>query len=64
MPPCCSLVSPSGPFGRARFAVPPGQSQGGLRTLKRFAVTPVFVGAKMIVVFKAFVEHDVSLTLS
>ena len=37
--------------GRDRFAVHPGQSQGGFRPLKRFAATPVSVSAKMIVVF-------------
>src|SRR5438874_11744579 len=46
------------------FAVLPGQGQGGLRPLKRFATGPVPAGAKMVVVCKACVEHGVSLALS
>src|ERR1039458_1319504 len=38
--------------------------RSGFRTLKRFATTPVPVGAKVIVVFKASVEQTVSLALS
>src|SRR5271166_5702834 len=53
-----------GAVGRCHLAVLRGQSQGGFRTLKRFAATPVSVGAKMVVVFKACVEHGVSLALS
>src|ERR1700746_1232769 len=39
------------------FAVLPVQGQGGLRPLKRFSTSPVPVGAKMVVVIKASVEH-------
>src|SRR5215467_2614584 len=39
------------------FAVLPVQGQGGLLRLKRFSTSPVPVGAKMVVVFKACVEH-------
>src|SRR5216684_5822492 len=46
------------------FAVLPIQGQGGFRRLKRFSTSPVPVGAKMVVVFKAFVEHGVLLALS
>src|SRR6516225_2600168 len=46
------------------FAVLPVQGQGGLRALKRFATTPLPVGAKMVVVIKARVEHGVSLGLT
>src|SRR5215467_746194 len=53
-----------GAVGRCHFAVLPGQGQGGFRTLKRFATTPVPVGAKMVVVVKACVEHGVSFGLS
>src|SRR5947208_593820 len=42
---------------RCHFAVLPGQGQGGLRPLKRFATGPVPAGAKMVVVCKACVEH-------
>src|SRR5215472_13320972 len=44
---------------RCHFAVLPRQSQGGFRTLKRFANTPVPVGAKMVVEVKACVVHVV-----
>src|SRR6516225_6476667 len=53
-----------GAVGRCHFAVLPGQGQGGFRTLKRFATTPVPVGAKMVVEVKARVEHGVSLGLA
>src|SRR5215472_2790478 len=46
------------------FAVLPVQGQGGLRRLKGFATGPVPVGAKMVVVVKARVEHGVSLGLA
>src|SRR5262245_62282873 len=45
------------------FAVLPIQGQGGFRRLKRFSTSPVPVGAKMVVVFKAGVEHGVLLAL-
>src|SRR5271166_840670 len=53
-----------GAIGRCHFAPLPGQGQGGLRTLQRFATTPLPVAAKMVVVVKAFVEHGVSFGLS
>src|SRR5262249_25331380 len=46
------------------FAVLPVQGQGGLRTLKRFSTSPVPVGAKMVVVIKACVEHGALFALS
>src|SRR6516162_3913323 len=46
------------------FAVLPVQGQGGFRTLKRIAATPVPVGAKMVVIFKACVEHGILFGLS
>src|SRR5215470_13110280 len=46
------------------FAVLPVQGQRGLWRLKRFSTSPVPAGAKMVVVFKACVEHGVSLGLS
>src|SRR5260221_8038032 len=46
------------------FAVLPIQGQGGLRPLKRFSTGPVPAGAKMVVIFKACIEHGVSLALS
>src|SRR5215468_2611168 len=64
MPPSCSLVSASGAVRGCDFAVLPLQGQGGLLRLKRFSTTPVPVGAKMVVVCKACVEHGVSLALS
>jgi hypothetical protein len=45
------------------FAVLPTESHGGFR-LKRFSTSPMPVGAKMVVVFKAPVEHGVSLGLT
>src|SRR5262249_5551625 len=53
-----------GTVGGCNLAVLPKQGQGGFRTLKRFATTPVPVGAKMVVVVKARVEHGVSLGLA
>src|SRR5215472_9799271 len=46
------------------FAVLPIQGQGGLWPLKRFSTDPVAAGAKMVIIFKACVEHGVSLGLS
>src|SRR5262245_62020151 len=45
------------------LAVLPIQGQGGFRRLKRFSTSKVPVGAKMVVVFKACVEHLVLLAL-
>src|SRR6266851_9744722 len=53
-----------GTVGGCHFAVLPVQGQGGFRRLKRFSTSPVPVGAKMVVVFKAYVEHGVLLALS
>src|SRR5580700_6029641 len=50
--------------GRRDFSVLPVQGQGGLRPLKRFSTGPVPAGAKMVVIFKACIEHGVSLALS
>src|ERR1700684_4459958 len=44
------------------FAVLPIQGQGGFRRLKRFSASKMPVGAKMVVVFKACVEHRVLLS--
>src|ERR1700751_2841881 len=43
------------------FAVLPIKGQGSFRRLKRFSTSPMPVGAKMVVVLKACVEHRVSL---
>src|SRR5262245_36025904 len=53
-----------GAVGSCHFAVLPIQGQRCFRTLKRFSTTPVPVGAEMIVVFKACVEHGVLFDLS
>src|SRR5215213_11853387 len=53
-----------GAVGRRDFAVFPIQGQRGLRRLKRYFGNKVFVGAQMVVVLKAFVEHCVSLVVS
>src|SRR6516165_6129087 len=53
-----------GTVGGYHFAVLPRQGQGGFRTLKRFSASPVPVGAKMVIVVKACVEHGVSFGLS
>ena len=53
-----------GAVGRCHLAVLPIQGQGGLRPLKRFSTGPVPAGAKMVVLFKACIEHRVSLALS
>src|SRR5215470_19782795 len=58
------LGFPIGTVGGCHFAVLPRQGQGGFRALKRFATAPVPIGAKMIVVVKACIEHSVSLALS
>jgi hypothetical protein len=52
-----------GTVGRRDFAVLPRQGQGGFRRLKRLS-SRMPVGAKMVVVFKACIEHGVSLALS
>src|SRR5580700_199170 len=53
-----------GAVGRCHFAVLPREGQGGFRRLKRFSTGPVPAGAKMVVIFKACIEHGVSLALS
>src|SRR5262249_33302615 len=53
-----------GTVGSCDFAVLPIQGQGGLLRLKPFSTSPVPVGAKMFVVFKACVEHGASFALS
>src|ERR1700721_1065252 len=45
------------------FAVLPIQGQGGFRRLKSFSTSPMSVGAKMVIVFKACGEHRVLLAL-
>src|SRR5712672_2815403 len=52
-----------GAVGRRDFAVFPVQGQRGLRRLKRYFGNKMPVGAQMVVVLKAFVEHCVSLVL-
>src|SRR5215471_5058281 len=52
-----------GTVGSCDFAVLPIQGQGGFRRLKRFSAGKVPVGAKMVVVFKACVEHCAPLAL-
>src|SRR5215510_10656981 len=52
-----------GAVGRRYFAVFPVQGHGGLRRLKRYFGNKMSVGAKMVVVLKAFVERCVSLVL-
>src|SRR5580704_12032436 len=53
-----------GAVGRRDFAVFPVQGHRGLRRLKRYFGNKMSVGAQMVVVLKAFVEHCVSLVLS
>src|SRR4030088_3195236 len=53
-----------GTVSSCHFAVLPIQGQGGFRRLKRFSTGRVPTGAKMVVVFKAYVEHGVLLALS
>src|SRR5467141_4082466 len=48
---------------RRDFAVFPVQGQRGLRRLKRHFGNKMSVGAQMVVVLKAFVEHRLSLVL-
>src|SRR5271157_5309688 len=50
-----------GAVGRRDFAVFRVQGHGGLRRLKRYFGNQMSVGAQMVVVLKAFVEHFVSL---
>src|SRR4030095_13414134 len=52
-----------GTVRRCDFVVLPVQGQGGFLRLKRFSTSPMPVGAKMGVVFKACVEHRVLLAL-
>src|SRR4029077_16726039 len=52
-----------GAVGRCHLAVLPVQGKGGLRPLKRFSTGPVPVGANVVVIFKSFIEHGVSLAL-
>src|SRR5882672_2414002 len=52
-----------GSVGGRDFAVFPVQGQRGLRRLKRYFGDKMSVGAQMVVVLKAFVEHCVSLVL-
>ena len=49
--------------GRRHFAVFPVQGGCGLRRLKWYLGKKVSVGAQMVIVLKAFVEHCVSLVL-
>src|SRR5438270_13334658 len=53
-----------GAVGRSDFAVLPIKGECGLGRLKRFSTRPVTAGTKMVVVFKARVEHRVSLALA
>src|SRR6266542_4285031 len=50
-----------GAVGGRDSAVFPVQGHGGLRRLKRYFGDKMSVGAQMVVVLKAFVEHCVSL---
>src|SRR5450631_2310102 len=52
-----------GAVGRRDFAVFPVQGHGGLRRLKRYFGDKMSVGAQMVIVLKAFVEHCVALVL-
>src|SRR5260370_42341274 len=52
-----------GAVGRRDFAVFPVQGQGGPRRLKRYFGNKMSVGAQMVVVLKAIVEHCVSFVL-
>src|SRR5271165_1823238 len=53
-----------GAVGRRDFAVLPLQGQRRLRRLKRYFGNQMSVGAQMVVVLKALVEHRVSLVLA
>src|ERR1700674_190869 len=52
-----------GAIRRRDFAVFPVQGQRGLRRLKSYFGDKMSVGAQMVVVFEAVVEHCVSLVL-
>src|SRR6185436_8003397 len=52
-----------GAISRRDFAVFPVQGQRGLRRLKRYLGNKMSIGAQMVIVLKAFVEHCVSLVL-
>src|SRR5215475_529616 len=52
-----------GTVGRSHLAVLPIQGQSSFRRLKSFSTSPMPVGAKMVVIFKAGVEHGVLLAL-
>src|SRR6266700_2739314 len=52
-----------GAVGRRDFAAFPLQCQRCLRRLKRFFGNKMSVGAQMVIVLKAFVEHCVSVVL-
>src|SRR5450432_657584 len=52
-----------GAVGGGDFAVFPVQGHSGLRRLKRYFGNKMSVGAQMVVVLKAFVEHSLSLVL-
>jgi hypothetical protein len=52
-----------GTVGRRDFPVPPIQGQRVFRRLKTLSAGRVLVGAQVVVVLKAFVEHCVSLFL-
>src|SRR5258707_15619771 len=52
-----------GAIRRRDLAVFPVQGQRGLRSLKRYFVDKMSVGAQMVIVLKAFVEHCLSLVL-
>src|SRR5437899_11694857 len=52
-----------GAIRRRDFAVFPVQGQSGLRRLKRYFGDKMSVGAQLVVVLKAFVEHCVWLVL-
>src|SRR5215813_13941096 len=48
-----------GTVGGCHFAVLPVNGQRGFRRLERFSASPMPVGAKMVIVIKACVEHGV-----
>src|SRR5580698_6283643 len=52
-----------GSVGCCHLTVLRVQGQGGLPPLKRFSTGPVPAGAKVVVVFKACIEHGVLLAL-
>src|SRR5215469_15883242 len=53
-----------GTVGGCHFAVLPVNGQRGFRRLERFSASPVPVGAKMVIVIKACVEHGVLFSRS